>query len=94
MQTPDDHQVSFLSLFKQVAKNHALFLFQRYMSHTLTNSFRYFGETEIPECEYACDWHKDAAKLKRAKQNGLQSEEWVSTQREMGRYESGCDGYD
>jgi hypothetical protein len=61
---------------------------------SFADSFRYFGEKEVPECEYACDWHKDAAKLKRAKQNGLQSEEWVSTQREMGRYDSGYDGYD
>lgn len=62
---------------------------------TLPTDFnRYFGEKDIPECEYACDWHKDAARLKRAKQNGLQSEEWVSTQREMGRYDSGYDGYD
>ncbi|KAH8786054.1 recQ family helicase-like protein RecQ [Hyaloscypha finlandica] len=50
--------------------------------------------SDVPECEYACDWHKDVAKLKRAKQNGLQSEEWVSTQREMGRYDGGYDGYD
>lgn len=56
--------------------------------------YRYFGEKEIPECDYACDWHKDAAKLKRAKLNGLQSEEWMSTQREMGRYDEGYEGYD
>ena len=71
------------------------FLANNFLLESMTaNSFRYFGEKEIPECEYACDWHKDASKLKRAKQNGLQSEEWVSTQREMGRYDSGYDGYD
>lgn len=34
----------------------------------------YFGETEAPDCEYACDWHKDAKALKLAKEKGLQSE--------------------
>jgi len=55
---------------------------------------KYFGEKEIPECDYACDWHKDARALKKEKMNGLMSEEWVSTQRDMGRFESGYDGYD
>ncbi|KAH6620804.1 P-loop containing nucleoside triphosphate hydrolase protein [Chaetomium sp. MPI-SDFR-AT-0129] len=48
---------------------------------------RYFGEEEVPECDYACDWHKDAAGLKRRMVRGLASEEWVSTQREEGRYD-------
>lgn len=55
---------------------------------------RYFGEKEIPECNYACDWHKDAKALKKAKMNGLMSEEWVSTQRQEGRFDYGYEGYD
>ncbi len=55
---------------------------------------KYFGEKDVPECDYACDWHKDAKALKRAKLNGLQSEEWVCTQNQMGRYNDGYDGYD
>jgi superfamily II DNA helicase RecQ len=55
---------------------------------------KHFGEKEVPECDYACDWHKDAKALQKAKNNGLQSEEWVSSQREMGRYDYGYDGYD
>lgn len=53
---------------------------------------RYFGDdTKVP-CEWACDWHKDAAKLRRAKERGLASEEWCSTQRETGAY--AADEYD
>ncbi|KAL3427654.1 RecQ family ATP-dependent DNA helicase [Phlyctema vagabunda] len=55
---------------------------------------KYFGEATIPECDYACDWHKDAKALKRAKTMGLQSEEWVSTQREQGRFDGQWEGYD
>ena len=40
----------------------------------------YFGEEEVPECDFACDWHKDQGALKRRKSEGLPSEEWVSTQ--------------
>jgi RecQ family ATP-dependent DNA helicase len=54
----------------------------------------YFGEKEIPECDYACDWHKDPKGLRKAKEEGLQSEDWVSTQRDLGRFERGYDGYD
>ncbi|TAQ91406.1 hypothetical protein B7494_g254 [Chlorociboria aeruginascens] len=36
----------------------------------------YFGEKEVPECDYACDWHKDIKLLKRNKLKGLASEEW------------------
>lgn len=54
----------------------------------------YFGENEVPQCDYACDWHKDPKWLKRAKEVGLQSEDWVSTQREMGRFNGGYDEYD
>jgi bloom syndrome protein/3-oxo-5-alpha-steroid 4-dehydrogenase 1 len=48
---------------------------------------RYFGEEKMPECDYACDWHKDAYGLKRRMMRGLASEEWVSTQREEGMYD-------
>jgi RecQ family ATP-dependent DNA helicase len=48
---------------------------------------KYFGESITPECDYACDWHKDAKALKQAKKDGLASEEWVSTQRDMGRFD-------
>lgn len=59
---------------------------------------KYFGETATPICDYACDWHKDSKALRRAKADGLASEEWMSTQREIGRYDDdgygGYDGYD
>lgn len=55
---------------------------------------KYFGETVTPECDYACDWHKDVNALKRAKKNELMSEDWVSTQRDMGRFEGGDDDYE
>ncbi|KAJ4306756.1 hypothetical protein N0V88_000123 [Collariella sp. IMI 366227] len=48
---------------------------------------RYFGEEKVPDCDYACDWHKDAPGLKRRMMRGLASEEWVSTQREEGVYD-------
>ncbi|KAK7532313.1 P-loop containing nucleoside triphosphate hydrolase protein [Phyllosticta citribraziliensis] len=47
----------------------------------------YFGEEAEVPCEWACDWHKDPAKLKRAKELGLASEEWCSTQREAGHFD-------
>ena len=50
---------------------------------------RYFGETETPACDYACDWHKDPQGLKKRMARGLASEEFVSTQNGMGAY----DGY-
>ena len=54
----------------------------------------YFKEEGEVGCDYACDWHKDVKELERAKLNGLASEEWVSTQREMGNFERGYEGYD
>ena len=58
----------------------------------------YFGdETDEasggPRCEWACDFHKDAAGLKRRKERGLASEEWCLTQREAGAY-GGYDEYE
>ncbi|KAL2135911.1 hypothetical protein VTI74DRAFT_6294 [Chaetomium olivicolor] len=49
---------------------------------------KYFGEEKVPECDYACDWHKDAQGLRRRMMRGLASEEWVSTQREEGMYDN------
>lgn len=53
---------------------------------------QYFGDQTTPECDYACDWHKDSAALVKRKDQGLASEEWVSTQRETGAYS--YDDYD
>lgn len=52
----------------------------------------YFGEEITPVCEWACDWHKAAKALAKRKEEGLASEEWCSTQREMGAYAD--DDYD
>lgn len=51
---------------------------------------KYFGETAVPDCDFACDWHKDAHDLETRFLKGLASEEWVSTQAMQGTY----DGYD
>ncbi|TKA51209.1 hypothetical protein B0A49_13233 [Cryomyces minteri] len=53
---------------------------------------QYFGEDITPECEWACDWHKNATALVKRKEEGLASEEWCSTQRERGLYS--VDDYD
>lgn len=53
----------------------------------------YFGEKGTPPCQWACDFHKDARVLGKAKDKGLVSEEWCATQREMGGYQ-GYDEYD
>jgi superfamily II DNA helicase RecQ len=52
----------------------------------------YFADEETPECDFACDWCKDAEALVTRKEGGLASEEWCSTQREAGRYD--IDEYD
>ena len=52
----------------------------------------YFLEAENPVCDFACDWCKDAKGLRRRKEEGLASEEWVSTQREKGELYG--EGYD
>jgi RecQ family ATP-dependent DNA helicase len=54
----------------------------------------YFADEEDPPCDFACDWCKDAVALVRRKEKGLASEEWCSTQRDMGRYNSGYDEYE
>ncbi|KAF2649498.1 ATP-dependent DNA helicase [Lophiostoma macrostomum CBS 122681] len=48
---------------------------------------RYFADDEVPPCDFACDWCKDSEALVRRKEKGLASEEWCSTQRQLGRYE-------
>ncbi|PVH98514.1 ATP-dependent DNA helicase [Periconia macrospinosa] len=48
---------------------------------------KYFADEGETPCDFACDWCKDAAALVRRKERGLASEEWCSTQRQMGRYE-------
>ena len=54
----------------------------------------YFGEEEeAAQCDFACDWCKDAAVLVRRKDDGLASEEWCNTQKESGAY-SRYDEYD
>lgn len=50
---------------------------------------KYFGETETPDCDFACDWHKDSQDLADRFRRGLASEELVSTQAMQGTY----DGY-
>lgn len=47
----------------------------------------YFKDDEIPPCDMACDWCKDAVGLVKRKERGLASEDWCSTQREQGRYD-------
>lgn len=54
---------------------------------------RYFGEDKVPDCDFACDWHKDAQDLKKRMMKDLASEEWVSTQREGGAYDGHYDDY-
>lgn len=52
----------------------------------------YFADEEDPPCDYACDWCKDAVGLVKRKERTLATEEYVSTQREQGRYD--VDEYD
>ncbi|KAK5997982.1 Bloom syndrome protein [Cladobotryum mycophilum] len=54
---------------------------------------KYFGETTTPECDFACDYHKDADELASRYQRGLASEEWVSTQAMQGTYDCYYDDY-
>lgn len=49
----------------------------------------YFGESDLPQCDFACDWHKDSNELGSRFARGLASEEFVSTQAMQGTY----DGY-
>jgi RecQ family ATP-dependent DNA helicase len=47
----------------------------------------YFADEEVPPCEYACDHCKDQKGLARRKRNELASEEWLSTQKQIGAYD-------
>jgi RecQ family ATP-dependent DNA helicase len=47
----------------------------------------YFADEEVPPCDFACDWCKDAVALVKRKEKGLATEEWCSTQRAEGRYD-------
>ena len=47
----------------------------------------YFDDKERPVCDLACDYCKDPEGLRRAKRRGLADEEWVSTQRDLGRFD-------
>ena len=53
---------------------------------------QYFGENTAVPCDWACDWHKDPTVLAKAKEDGLASEDWCSTQRDAGVY--AVDDYD
>lgn len=46
---------------------------------------RYFADEGETPCGMACDWCRDARGLVGRKERGLQSEEWVATQRDLGR---------
>ncbi|KAF2642429.1 ATP-dependent DNA helicase [Massarina eburnea CBS 473.64] len=48
---------------------------------------KYFADESETPCVYACDWCKDPRQVVRKKDKGLASEEWVSTQRDLGRYD-------
>lgn len=48
---------------------------------------KYFGDAQTPECDFACDWHKDPDGLEARFLRGLASEEWVSTQAMQGTYD-------
>ncbi|KAI6781812.1 Bloom syndrome protein-like protein [Emericellopsis cladophorae] len=47
----------------------------------------YFGETTKPECDFACDWHKDPADVQSRYMRGLADAEFVSTQAMQGTYD-------
>ncbi|KAF4986711.1 hypothetical protein FGRMN_10708 [Fusarium graminum] len=49
---------------------------------------KYFGETSTPDCDYACDWHKDPQELETRFMRGLASHEYVSTQAMQGTYDT------
>lgn len=49
---------------------------------------KYFGETAVPDCDFACDWHKDAYDLETRYLKGLASPDWVSTQVQQGTYDA------
>lgn len=54
---------------------------------------KYFGESTVPECDFACDFHKDHEDLEERSRRGLATEEWVSTQAMQGTYDCYYDDY-
>ena len=55
----------------------------------------YFGETQMPVCDFACDVCKAGpVEILKAKEKGLASEEWIGTQREAGALDLGNEGWD
>lgn len=54
---------------------------------------KYFGEAIVPDCDFACDFDKDAEGLEERFREGLASEEWVSTQAMQGTYDGYYDDY-
>ncbi|KAJ3519415.1 hypothetical protein NM208_g14135 [Fusarium decemcellulare] len=52
-------------------------------------SLQALAQYYTPECDFACDWHKDPHELEMRFMRGLASEEFVSTQAMQGTY----DGY-
>ena len=52
----------------------------------------YFGEEKPPECDFACDFCKDAKGLRKRKEDSLATEDVVSTQRERSNFYG--EGYD
>ena len=56
---------------------------------------KFFGEEDAQGCDHGCDYcfnRQGEYSLKRKKENGLSSEEWVSTQRQRGDFYG--EGYD
>ncbi|KAF3936472.1 hypothetical protein ABW19_dt0207974 [Dactylella cylindrospora] len=53
----------------------------------------YFGESNAPTCNYACDWHKEPQWLENRKRRGLASEDFCATQRQTGMYDEYYDDY-
>jgi superfamily II DNA helicase RecQ len=58
--------------------------------HMLIGEF--FGEQDVKACDRACDFCMEGVGLKKRKNEGLASEEWVSTQRERSDFYG--EGYD
>jgi RecQ family ATP-dependent DNA helicase len=54
----------------------------------------YFADEGDTPCDYACDWCKDAVRLVKRKECGLASHEWISTQKQMGKFDVNADEYD
>jgi bloom syndrome protein len=49
---------------------------------------KYFGEASLPDCDFACDWHKDAHDLETRFLRGLANMDWVGSQAQQGTYDN------